>query len=532
MLLTRDLLKSHRIPCLALLAITVITYCGIFQHDFVRTWDDDVYVTANEAIRGFSIDHLRLALTRFYAGNYAPVQIISYMLDYTLWGLNATGFLLANLLYHAANGILFYALVIRLHGNRSLAFLAALIFLCHPVQVESVAWVSQRKNLLSMLFFLGSFHCYLSYRLRPSAGSYTASLLGFVLALLAKAVAIVLAPALLLYDFCFTAPTSWSRTILNKVPFAAAAALVSALTYVSQAPGLAPYFGGSPLATCYTMLPVFVRYLRMTVWPSDLCASYTLPIRGGIDLAVLGSALFLAALAGAGFWLYRRRRDLFFWFVFFFLGLLPVSQIIPIMTLMNDRYLYFPMLGAALLLAQGLLCAVEWAKGRAGRIALGCVAAVLGVMCLVSFRQTRVWSNSLSLWTDVTGKYPGDADAWNALGDAQLEAGGPGSALSSFRSAIEACTAQGNCHYYEPTFEKIGDLYLASGQLAEGTAYFTDRVQVSPTPAQFNQLAKLSFQAGDAVLATRYLEQALALDPANPQSLGLKQKFAAATTAH
>ena len=152
-------------PLLVLLLAGLAIYGRMLGHDFLPTWDDAGYVLDNPDIRGFTIANLRAVFSRFYMGNYAPVQMLSYMLDYSIWGLRPWGYLLTNLLLHLANGLLFYHLVQRLEGDDSWAWLAALIFLVHPVQVESVAWVSQRKNLLAMLFSLLSFHGYLRFRL-------------------------------------------------------------------------------------------------------------------------------------------------------------------------------------------------------------------------------------------------------------------------------------------------------------------------------------------------------------------------------
>jgi hypothetical protein len=139
-------------------------------------------------VQGVSLNHLRAAFTQYFVGNYAPLQILSYMLDHALWGLHPAGFLLTNLLCHLVAGILFYLLVRRIDGRGSVALLAALFFLIHPVQVESVAWISQRKNLLAMVFSLAAWHGYLGFR-ESGAGAgrwwrYAGSLLAFLLACL------------------------------------------------------------------------------------------------------------------------------------------------------------------------------------------------------------------------------------------------------------------------------------------------------------------------------------------------------------
>ncbi|HEY6838921.1 MAG TPA: hypothetical protein VI389_09280, partial [Geobacteraceae bacterium] len=149
-----DKVKPHFWPAVTLLVIAVAVFGRTLGHDFLTNWDDHTYVTHNETIRGITSGHLKAAFTSLYVGNYAPVQIISYMLDYTLWGLRPAGFHGTNLILHALNGLLVYLFVFRISGRRAWAFPAAVLFLVHPAQVESVAWISQRKNLLAMLFFL------------------------------------------------------------------------------------------------------------------------------------------------------------------------------------------------------------------------------------------------------------------------------------------------------------------------------------------------------------------------------------------
>ena len=138
--------KLHILSLAVLLAATLVVYASTIRHAFVVNLDDGVYVVRNGIIRGFTWDHVRVALTRPYFGNYAPLHIFSYMLDYTLWGLKPAGYLLANVLLHYLNGVLVYLLLFRISGRKRWGFIGAFIFLLHPVQVESVAWVSQRER--------------------------------------------------------------------------------------------------------------------------------------------------------------------------------------------------------------------------------------------------------------------------------------------------------------------------------------------------------------------------------------------------
>ena len=182
---------TRALAAILLAALVLAVFGGCLDHGFVDTWDDALYVTANPAIRGFGRDQWRAALFGFHAGNWAPVQMVSYMVDHALFGLEARAFLRTNLLLHALNGILLYALASRLSGRRTWPALGAALFLVHPVQVESVAWVSQRKTLLAMLFTLVALHAWVS-RLRDErhAPRHVAmALVAFMAALASKSVA-------------------------------------------------------------------------------------------------------------------------------------------------------------------------------------------------------------------------------------------------------------------------------------------------------------------------------------------------------
>jgi protein O-mannosyl-transferase len=422
-------LRPHIWPLLLLLAAVVAVYGRILGHEFLFNWDDSIYVTGNAHFLGFTRENVRRVFTSYYAGNYAPVQMLSYMLDYALWGLRAGGFLLTNIVLHALNGLLVYRLFLRLHGERLVATVGAAMFLLHPVQVETVAWVSQRKNLLAMCFFLIAWEGYCRYR---DAGegkgrlAYGASVAALVLALLAKSVAVIFPAVILAYDYCF--PQAGRRLRLaDKVPYLLAAAGVALLAIRSQVQDagvwgagggrLAGYHGGSPLATFFTMLPVLCRYLGMLVWPAGLSAEYDPAIHRGIDPAVAGAALLLAGVAFLAVRLFRRDRRLGFWPLFFVIGLVPVAQIVPLVTLMNDRYLYFPILGVAALAGAGAVRLRERLASRPALFRL-LVAGPLVLLAAVSLQRSGVWRNPVTLWRDAVEKTPTRSSTWERLGEA------------------------------------------------------------------------------------------------------------------
>ena len=476
-----DNIRHHIIPIIVLVGVTFAVYAGALEHDFLLNWDDSLYVTDNETIRGLTWEHVKEAFARFYVGNYAPIQIISYMVDYSVGGLRPGVYLFTNVLLHVTNGILFYVLLFRLTRRTVIAFLAAFIFLLHPVQVESVAWISQRKNLLAMFFFLAAFHFYISYRLAEKTKgtlSYIFSVAAFTVALLSKTVAIILPLVLFLYDLCYREKTERPSWLVNKIPFISIAGVALLVALKSQLPeydgGRISYAIEGPLGVFYTMLTVLVRYCKIIFWPMELSALYMPPMKVRIDSAVVLSALFAVFLIILGWYLYRRRKELFFWYALFFVGLLPVSQIVPLVTLMNDRYLYFPLLGAAAffgLMALAFTDAVHNLRKRS-------IAVILGLLIMLlpwlSWQRTSVWSNDLSLWRDATSKTPVSPLAWNGLGMSYVDAGRFEDAASAFLKALSIDPD------YELALNNIGGLYNSRGNIAEARPFLLKATKLFP----------------------------------------------------
>lgn len=420
-------LRFHIWPLLLLTLAAFAVYGRLLNYGFLGNWDDNYYVLKNADISGFGRDRIKAVFSSYYVGNYAPVQMLSYMFDYAIWGLFPGGFHLSNLLLHICNSLLVYRLFSGLIADRLAAGAGAALFLLHPVQVETVGWISQRKNLLAMLFFLLAWECYRAYRSRSSFQRhyfYAASLLAFLLALLSKSIAVIFPAAMLLYDHCRFNNTNKPK-LSDKVPYLLLSAVAAVLAIISQTPdpsepsggGRTAYHGGSPAATFITMLPVFCSYLRLIVWPSDLSALYDPAIYKSFETPVLLAFVFLSGLSLLIYCLYRFDRRIAFWPLFSFLALIPVSQIVPLVTLMNDRYLYFPLIGVSALLASGIKQTVERWPACHMRLLTG-LAILLFVLSGVTFQRVGVWRDSITLWSDTVDKRPQQPLAWAALGEA------------------------------------------------------------------------------------------------------------------
>lgn len=524
-----DKYRQHLIPGAGLILLTLVVFWQTLGFDFLSNWDDYQYVTSNPDIRGFSTGNLIHIFSSAYLGNYAPVHLLSYLLDYQLVGLRPAWFHGVNVFWHSANGLLFYLLVHRLTGKRLWAFASAALFLLHPVQVESVAWVTERKNLLAMFFSLLSFLSYLSYRSRSGEQGHRAyffSVLFLVLALLSKSIAVIMPVVFLLHDRFQETPPRRSGLLADKVPFFVAAALASGITMYTQSVemggGLVDLFEGDTWAKILTMLTVLTRYLQLLFWPSNsiLNSVYILYVKSRIDGEVVGALLLALALVGAGIYLWRRERRLFFGFSLFFLGLVPVSQIVPLATLMNDRYLYFPMLGAAWI-AGGLVsrCQDRFQLQRINPAHL--LIACLIIPCLLlSYQRCAVWRNSIALWSDVAAKYPVFKDQHAALAAAYLYDGQKMKALGTYEKLFAFQRDFSDPQAEQKALLEAAKLYIETGTPARALPLLTSLTTRFPDyPLGLLSLGDYHRRAGNLPRAEEAYRRVLLAKPKSVQAL-------------
>ncbi len=500
--------QKHVIPLLLLVILTAVVYRDMLHQSFLTNWDDELYVTGNAAAQGITIDHLRQAFTSFFAGNYAPLQIISYMLDFEAWGKWAGGYKLTNLIFHLMGGTLLYITLIRhFRATRLAAWCAALLFLCHPVQVESVAWISQRKTVLSGACMVLALLCWLEDDTGTKSGRWRLLAgLAYLAALLTKATTAVLLPILLIHQWL----TQRRVTLRDKLPIMAATAAMVAVTLVSQSPeqngGITSYHGGSPLATLLTMVTVLPSYLAMIARPIHLSAFYAPTIRTGIDLAVVSSIALLAIMAGLGWHLTRTRPLPAFWYLSFFVALLPVSQVVPINTIMNDRYLYLPLLGVAGLTAwvvQGAQLMQVAVRRHAATTSM--VALLLALPWLTS-RQVPVWNSSITLWNKAVDTVPQSPEAWTGLAHAYQKDNKLAAALGAYLRSI--ALKQDN----DIALNNIALLYLTLGKTDKAEEYAKHLLAVNKSAVAYTTVAMVYFDRKDYAASEQMLRHALSKD--------------------
>jgi len=437
-----ELLSSQWVLIFILfLAILAIYYKSLY-FPFIN-FDDPDYIIDNYYIRDLSWQGFYKIFSQPIYGNYFPLQILSYALDYQLWYTRPFGYHLHNVVLHILNAVLVFLLLKKIFSNTWISFLSALLFGLHPVNVESVIWVSERKNVLFLAFTVLSLLAYLSYvgeeRLFRRRAWYWMSMLFFSLALLSKVAAVVLPLLLLLYDFCFLRRRKWEM-VRDKIPFFFLSFLFSLITFwVYYSSGeLSHFHGESPYRTFLAMINVFVEYIIYLFVPLDLDHCYSTPIPQTIFerqvLLSLGAIFLLALLAWRSF---RRDRLLFFWFGWFFISLLPVLNIVPISILRADRYMYLPAIGFFYLFSLELwkISQVSSPFYRRPIFIFGAFL-ITGALAFLTIERNQVWKDDLTLWEDNLRKFPQSLVPYKNLGGAYIHQGKLDLAIFYFEAGL------------------------------------------------------------------------------------------------
>ncbi|MBL7223562.1 MAG: hypothetical protein ISS72_06905 [Candidatus Brocadiae bacterium] len=415
----------HVVACAALVLLTVGVFSSALENEFVN-FDDWPLIENNGAIRSLSWPTVGRAFTHLNNDTWLPLRMLSYAVDYEVWGLNAFGYHLTNIALHSANVVLVYAVLLRLVGGAPLAWLGAALFAVHPVQVEAVSWAAGRRDVLYGCFFLWSLLAFLWYEegRRWRRGAYVASVLLFAAAMLSKASGMML-PAVLglivLLSRDEKGTAVWRRLRVCVPHGLVAAAMVAVHFHVAQQAGVVkPTALGQRVAS---MPWAFATYWRLLFLPVHLSTPHARPPVSWADefgVAVASLAAFVAVLALV-WWSAPLRRTAVLWLGWWFLLLLPVSQIIPLSMLVAERYLYMPIVGAC---AFGAALLGDLAKARR-RLVVACAVAVLALMAVTTHARNRVWANSREFWHDGVAKWPGAPVPRIGLAAVYIENGSP-----------------------------------------------------------------------------------------------------------
>lgn len=527
-----------------IVALSIGVYANTIKNGFV--YDDKPTIVDNTLIK--DINNLPKLVKRDYFAlsgemTYRPVVTLTYFLDYAVYGLKPWGYHITNGFFHAINGILLYVLLTiltqqsvssrqsslrtSLLANRPI--LLSLLFATHPLLTEAVNAISFREDLITTLFYIAALNLYLVLRTTPTTAQpqaarklllYSFSCGAYLLALFSKEMAVTLPLVVLCYEWIYTGEQRRFRFPLN--PFISGYVVITLIYiyinffYFGNHAGkgmLAQQeylYGGTFRTSLFTMIKVFAYYIKLLLLPVNLCGDYfQYELSYNFDLGVITATLFIAALMATAF-LGRRRCPLVsFGILFFFVTLLPVSNIIPIKNIMAERYLYLPSIGFFVLLA-GVITSIG-ATLRYGAAWIFLLAISIILFSVMTSKRNLVWKDQFSFWSDVVKKMSGNSRAhYNlALSQPDLEI-----RIKELRTAL----------YLNPTDDlarsKLATALSQKGDYDLAVELYMDILKRNPSDVKvLNSLARMYFAKGDYKNAKDIFEKLIVSDPNNPQLL-------------
>lgn len=561
--------------CLALIALVFVPYAQVAGHEFL-VCDDDDYVTANPQVQaGLTWEGMRWAFSTFHASNWHPLTWLSHMLDCQLFGLNPGPHHLVNVAFHAANAVLLFLALRMMTGALWRSAAVAALFALHPLRVESVAWVSERKDVLAGFFWMLTLLSYAWYARRPGAGRYALVIAALAVGLLSKQMLVTLPFVLLLLDvwplgrvrlagvladYEEGSPRTWRSLVLEKVPLLAVVILMSVIAILSQGStgalrGMEEVSIAPRLANA---LISYLAYLWLMVWPVNLSPFYPHQAAVSSDLMVdlylpaAGAALLLFGLTFLVLRNARSRPWLGVGWLWYLGTLVPVIGLVQIGAQARaDRYTYLPMIGIGIAVVWSV---GEWvARKPELRMPVVGIAALLGVGCIALTRaQAALWRTDVILFEHAVRARERNYFAYNQLGTAYHKRHEVRLAGESFAKAVQILPnydfgnnnlgvylmARGEYEQARECFERVlrvnagfdsvyrnmAMLFRTQKRFTEALPYAERAVQLSADDAEARgELALTYAELGRDSDAERTYREALAIDPldtANARNLG------------
>jgi Tfp pilus assembly protein PilF len=537
---------------IVLTAATLAVFYQVYSFGFVNL-DDPIYVYKNPNIQsGITPESVKWAFTTGYANFWHPLTWLSHMLDWQLFGNNAAGHHLVNLFFHIANTLLLFIVLKQMTSALWQSAFAAALFALHPLHVESVAWVAERKDVLSTFFWILTMWAYLRYIKQPNIFRYLLTLLVFALGLMAKPMLVTLPFVLLLLDYWPLNRINrfqWQiiyRLVLEKIPFIVISAVSSAIAFlVQQRGGSIASLAAIPLKfRVYNALISYAEYIYKMFWPSKLAVFYPYP---GSDISILYviiSVGFLLAVTVLVLRFAKNHRYLvtgWFWYIG---TLVPVIGIVQVGShAMADRYTYITLTGLFIIIAWGLPELLE--KWRYRKIVLWVSSLiVLSALTVCTYFQTRYWKDDIALYqhtlkvtrnnhiahfgiTEVLleqGRFdeviqhnlealriePNYADAMHCLGTAFYRTGKIDQAIDCYEKAIEMDPG------YVEVYSSLGMALAEKGRFDEAISLYNKALQIAPDSINIRlNLGVALTSSGKLEQAAGEYEKILSIQPQN-----------------
>lgn len=498
-------------------AVTFIAYIPALSNGFLN-WDDPSYVVQNERIRDLGPEFLIWVFTTPVIANWHPLTVISHAIDYAAWGLEPFGHHLSSVTLHSVNTFLVSVLSYRLISSTNFgagpaifaSFITALLFGVHPLHVESVAWISERKDVLCMLFFLMSILFYLRYANKRNLYDYAVSLLFFAFSLMSKPMAISLPFVLLLLDVYPLGRTEKrGRVLIEKAPFFALSAVSGLLTLWAQNnAGAVATLELHPLQTRFWVaVSSYGAYLYKMIWPAGLAPLYTYPRAiEAVSLKYLGSLVVLVLLTAGSVMAFKRSKIFCVAWFFYLITLFPVIGIVQVGSqAAADRYTYIPALSPFLL--AGIGAGWLYRKEAFRPVTLVVCSLLAFALMALTVKQVNIWKDSVTLWTYEI-RVMGDVfTAYNNRAMAYLEFNQIDNALSDLNKAIVLRPGKADIYVHR------GLIHNEKGDYIKAIEDFDKAISLSPSALVYNNRGISNKALGRFDRALEDLHAALDMDP-------------------
>ena len=499
--------------CLFLAAIVWLVFGQTRGHEFIN-FDDDSYVYANpEVVQGLTPRGIVWAFTNVQSGNWHPLTWISHMLDCQFYGTRPDGHHLTNVLLHALTAILLFLVLRRLTGFAWRSAFVAAIFAVHPLHVESVAWVAERKDVLCGMFFVLTLGAYAGYARKPcSIGRYLLVVLMFVLALMSKPMAVTLPLVLLLLDYWPLKRFAQSegnrvpwRLIVEKIPLLVFSGAICVATLFAQREAITPVLMsariGNALVSCAT-------YLEQMIYPAGLAVYCPLPANGLAHWKIISSGFLLLIVSAAAIATRRKQPWFLVGWLWYLAMLAPVIGILQVGTQAHaDRYTYLPQIGLYVLVTWAVAdgC-VGWPQRR---LILGSLTtAILATLIICARTQTAYWRTSETLWTHALACTSDNVVARDNLGNALLQSGDADKAIAQYQAALQIKPDDAVACY------NLGNALLQQGNGDQAAAFYQRALEIKPDYAMAHyNLGNVLLQKGSVDEAIAHYRKTLEIKP-------------------
>jgi tetratricopeptide (TPR) repeat protein len=511
--------------CLFLILATLTAYWQVRKNEFINL-DDDLYVTGNPSVqKGLTFRGALWAFTRIHSGHWHPVTWLSHMLDDELYGMDPGGHHMTNLFFHIANTLLLFILLQRLTGALWRSGFVAALFALHPLHVESVAWVAERKDVLCTFFWILTIFAYTYYVQKTKAIRYLWVVLCFVLALMSKPIAVTLPFVLLLLDYWPLGRIKFEKIsnstsvdyqkvstvhlILEKIPLLSLAAMLSLFTILTHLKsGAIASFVKLPLSIrIENALVSYVRYIGKMIWPDRLAVLYPHPMYLPL-WEVVGAILLLTIITALVVILIRTYPYLVVGWLWYLGTLLPVIGLVQAgVQAMADRFTYIPLIGLFMMVAYGLPGSLARRHDRR-MILIPSGILLLLILMRITMSQVRLWQNSVTLFSHTLNVTVNNFLIHNNLGVTLMRQGKDQEAMIHYRKALEIKPNYADAYY------NMGSVLMRQGKDQEALAHFLQALWLKPEKAEtHNELGFILTKQGKLEEAIAHFAQAVHINP-------------------